>query len=120
MKIDHNNFDEQIISSKTPAMLVFIADWCRPCLLQKPIIETLKKDYNDRFIIELIDVDEDDKLADRFEAKTIPMTVLFAKGEIVEGLAGFQSEEFLRSYLDHILAQLKADKADKADEADND
>lgn len=103
--LTQENFDQNIIEKKACALITFTADWCRPCLLQKPIIKNLATRYAEKALVEIIDVDIEAALADRFEARTLPTTVLFCQGEIVEALAGFQSEEFLSSYLDLILAE---------------
>ncbi|EKD82638.1 MAG: thioredoxin [uncultured bacterium] len=104
--IDNNNFNQEILEKKSTALLTFTADWCRPCALQKPIIEKLAKAYAGKVLIETIDVDSQTELADRFGARTLPTTVLFMKGEVVEALAGFQTEEFLTSYIELILAEV--------------
>ncbi len=112
MKINTGNFDQLIVENKATALLVFTADWCRPCLLQKKVIDKLIADYADKASIAIIDVDEDEKLADRFNVRTLPTSVLFGAGEVIEILAGFQAEDFLNSYLQHILSNLPKDSDD--------
>ncbi|PKL49888.1 MAG: thiol reductase thioredoxin [Candidatus Riflebacteria bacterium HGW-Riflebacteria-2] len=104
--LDNGNFDQEILEKKNVALITFTADWCRPCLLQKPVIKNLAERYANRAVIESIDVDSHEELANRYGARTLPTTVLFAQGEIIETLAGYQSEEFLISYLDMILAEV--------------
>lgn len=109
------NFDHEIIEKKTAAMLVFTAEWCRPCGLQKAVIASLTEKFAGKLLIEIIDVDEQEELADRFFARTLPTTIFFAAGEIVEALPGFQAEDFLTAYIQHILEHL-ADQKDKKEE----
>ncbi len=104
--LDNSNFDQEILEKKAIAMITFTAEWCRPCLLQKPVIENLSPRYAGKAVIETIDVDTHAELADRYGARTLPTTILFAQGEIVETLAGYQTEEFLTSYLDMILVEV--------------
>ena len=104
--IDNSNFDQEILEKKSTALITFTADWCRPCLLQKPIIKNLAEKYSGKVVIETIDVDTQAELADRWGARTLPTTILFAQGEIIETLAGYQSEEFLISYLDMLLVEV--------------
>lgn len=103
--LNFENFDQCIIEKKVVALVCFVADWCKPSLLQKDVIKQLAQDHKDSAIIELIDVDKNEKLADRFNARTLPTTVIFAEGELIEILPGFQPLEFLQSYLDHIYQQ---------------
>ncbi|GAB1353766.1 hypothetical protein MASR1M12_25040 [Erysipelotrichia bacterium] len=105
-------FDQEIIAEKRTAMLVFTAAWCRPCGLQKPVIEKLATSFAASMLIEIIDVDEQSDLADRLEIRTLPATLLYAEGELVEHLHGYQAEDFLTSYVNHILkmSQKKTDE----------
>lgn len=111
--INFANFEALIVEKKATALIVFTAEWCRPCLLQKPVIENLQKNYADRVTIELIDVDSNEELANKFNARTLPASVLFGNGEVVEILAGFQTEEFLSSYIDHIIGTLAKQQGTK-------
>ncbi len=101
--ITSEDFDQKIISGKDPAMLVFTATWCRPCALQKPVIEKIAAAFSTSIRIEIIDVDAQSELADRLQVRTLPATLLYADGELVEHLHGYQAEDFLTSYVNHIL-----------------
>lgn len=89
------------------ALVVFHAPWCAPSRLQLPILDRLAEDYRDRVFVGRVNVDTEAALADEFGARTLPTTALLAGGEVVEILAGYQQEEFLRSYLDQILQSLE-------------
>jgi thioredoxin-like negative regulator of GroEL len=101
-------FERRVLTPDRVALVAFTADWCRPSLLQKPIVAALAADFGTRAVVALVDVDQEEALADRFEVRTLPTVILFAKGEIVEALAGFQPDDFLRSYLEFLLDQMKS------------
>ena len=111
------NFAQEIIEKKTPAMLVFTAEWCRPCALQKPLVSKLSEDFGDQVLIEIIDVDEQADLADHLQVKTLPATLVYAEGELVEHLHGYQAEDFLTAYLKHLIGQTKRQTPAGADAA---
>ncbi len=108
------NFDQEIVERKAAAMLVFTAEWCRPCGLQKPLVQKLSNSFGDRIRIEIIDVDQHPELADRLQIRTLPATLLYADGELVEHLHGYQAEDFLTAYLNHIIQHLKKSGADSS------
>ncbi len=85
------------------ALVVFYAAWCAPSRLQLPVLDRLAEEFRDRVFVGRVNVDTEDALADEFGARTLPTTALLAGGEVVEILAGYQQEEFLRAYLDQIL-----------------
>lgn len=107
------NFDREIIEKKRLAIIFFTAEWCRPSRLQQAVIPILRQEFDDTVLIELIDVDQHEELANRFAAKTLPTTVLYAEGKIVEILAGYQSLEFLQSYLRHLIKHIESKKAEE-------
>ncbi len=107
------NFDQEIIERKRAAMLVFTAEWCRPCGLQKPLVQKLAGSFGDNILIETIDVDQHPELAERLQVRTLPATLLYADGELVEHLHGYQAEDFLTAYLKHIMQHLKKSETEK-------
>ena len=116
--INETNFNERIIESGRISLIAFVADWCKPSMLQKEVVLSIKEKLDDSFEIHLIDVDANENLADTYHARTLPTVGLFAKGEIVEILFGYQPEDFLMSYLEHIKSQMDNDK--KTAEIEND
>jgi thioredoxin 1 len=109
--INNENFDQEVVEKKLVALITFTAEWCKPSKLQKPIIEELSEEYSNQVKVELIDVDKESELADRFNARTLPTSVIYADGELIEVLAGFQPKDFLQAYLEHILETLKKKQA---------
>ena len=107
LQINSENFEQAVIESKKIALITFVANWCKPSQLQKSVIEKIRTDYNEKAIIAIIDVDQDEKLAEKFEARNLPTSIFFANGEIIESLPGFQPDDFLRAYLDHLIEQTK-------------
>ena len=61
------------------AMIDFWADWCGPCRMLGPTIESLAAQYEGKAVIGKINVDEEPDLARRFGVMSIP-TVVFLKG----------------------------------------
>lgn len=101
-------FDAEITVKKSGAMVSFWAGWCGPCGLQEPIIRKLAGEYSGKLAIGRVNVDDHPELADRYEVRTLPTTIFFSGGEILEALVGFQAEEYLRPYLEHLTAPEKA------------
>lgn len=109
--LDFENFDQEIVEKKRLAAIFFTAEWCRPSKLQQAILPELRNEFAQQVLIELIDVDQHEKLAERFAARTLPTTVLYAEGEIVEILPGYQTLDFMQSYLRHLIKHVETLKA---------
>ncbi len=107
------NFEEKVTNDKGICLLTFTATWCKPSLLQKEVLPNLDKKFPEKVKIWEIDVDvnENENLAQKFDAKTLPTSVLFAKGELVEVLPGYQAEDFLEAYIKHLMAEIEKAEA---------
>jgi len=62
---------------KTPAIVDFYADWCRPCVALSPIMEDLAEKYKGKLIIYKVNVDKAKNLATVFNIQSIPTLMFF-------------------------------------------
>ena len=60
------------------AMVDFWADWCGPCKMLSPVIESLADQYEGKVLVGKVNVDDEPDLAMRFGVMSIP-TVVFLK-----------------------------------------
>jgi len=97
------DFDTAALDPNSVAVVGFTAAWCQPSLRQQESLEKLAVEYAGKAVIGTVDVDTDEPLADRFEVRTLPGILLFARGELVEALPGFQPEDFLRACIEQLI-----------------
>ncbi|GAA0681325.1 thioredoxin [Natronoarchaeum mannanilyticum] len=76
----------------------FYADWCGPCQMLEPVVETLAEETD--AAVAKIDVDANQQLAGAYGVRGVPTLVLFADGEQAEQVVGVQSEDQLRSLIE--------------------
>jgi thioredoxin 1 len=55
-----------------PCIIDFYADWCGPCKMVSPILETLQKEYEGKINIYKIDTDKEAELSSVFGIRSIP------------------------------------------------
>jgi thioredoxin 1 len=89
-----------LVSSNTPTLVDFYADWCGPCKMMKPILEDLKNKVGDRVRIIKIDVDRNPELSARFQIQGVPTLALFKDGQLKWMQAGVLTTEALRNVID--------------------
>lgn len=99
-----DNFEAEVLKSDIPVMVDFFAPWCGPCKMMAPIVEKIAEEYDGKVKIGKLDVDEHNESGNKYEVQSIPTTIFFKKGEMVNKLIGFQSEEQLKKALDELLA----------------
>lgn len=98
IKINKENFTNEVINSKKPVILDFYADWCGPCRMVGPIISEIANERND-IKVGKINVDEQPALAAQFGVMSIPMLVVIKDGKVVNSSVGAKPK-------DEILAML--------------
>ncbi|MFQ3283637.1 MAG: thioredoxin 1 [Natronomonas sp.] len=89
---------EEAVSTYDVVLIDFYADWCGPCQMMEPAIESVAAE-TDAAIIK-VDVDQFQGLASQYGVQGIPALFLFADGETVEQLVGMKSEEELSSVIE--------------------
>ncbi len=72
-----------------PAVVVDLwAPWCGPCRFVSPILEQLAAEYAGRLKVVKVNVDENPRLAMRFDARSIPTLVVMRAGRPVDRIVG--------------------------------
>ena len=91
---------ESLVSSYDVVLVDFYADWCGPCQMMEPTIETLAAE-TDAAVVK-VDVDQFQSLAAQYGVRGVPTLLVFAGGEMEERLVGAQSEEALSDAIESL------------------
>ncbi len=87
MTITKDNFSQEVLQSKEPVLLDFLAPWCGPCRMLGPIIEQVSEERPD-VKVGKVNVDEQPQLAAQFGIASIPTTIVFKDGNIINHSVG--------------------------------
>ena len=87
IKINKENFQNEVINSSKPVLLDFYADWCGPCRMVSPIVDEIAEERTD-IKVGKINVDEENELAATFGVYSIPTLVVIKNGKIVNQALG--------------------------------
>lgn len=74
------NFEQEVLNSDKPVVLDFWAEWCSPCRIIAPSMESLSREYENEIQVLKCNVDEHPDLCQQFQIKSIPTVVFFKKG----------------------------------------
>ncbi len=92
IEINSKNFENEVLNSDKVVLADFNAQWCGPCKMLKPIIDSIADERKDIKVVS-IDIDEEDELAEKYEVFSIPCVVVFKNGEEVKRSVGFKQKQ---------------------------
>jgi putative thioredoxin len=98
------NDDVALRSRTTPVIVDLWADWCGPCKQLSPVLEKLANEAAGAWILARIDVDANPRLAQAFQAQSIPMVVAIIGGQMVDAFLGAMPEAQVKQWLTQVLA----------------
>jgi putative thioredoxin len=90
-------------SRQTPVLVDFWAPWCGPCRALAPLLARLEEEYGPRLRIVKVNVDENQELAVRYGARSIPFVVAFVDGQPIDSFVGALPLEELRRFVARLL-----------------
>ena len=92
LKITNKNFEEEVLNSDKPVIIDFYAEWCGPCKMMSPIIDSIAEE-NQELKVGKINVDEAQELAVRYNIMSIPTIIIFKNGNEHKKIIGVTSKE---------------------------
>lgn len=101
-ELDTSTFEDAIAGG--PLLVDFWAPWCRPCKALEPILAELESTVP----VAKVNVDDNPSLGVRYDVLSIPMVVLFARGERISSILGVRPKSHFDKWLDEVLPAAQA------------
>lgn len=95
---------KDIISSNTPVLVDFFAEWCGPCKMMTPVLKQLREKTGDKLRIIKIDVDKNPSAAQSFQIQGVPTLILFQNGNILWRQSGAMGLSQLEAVVNRFIA----------------
>ena len=94
LNVTSANFEKEVLNSEKTVIIDFYADWCGPCKMFSPIIESVANENEDVKVVK-INVDNAQDLAIKYQVMSIPTTVIIQNGKEVDRAVGIISKSDL-------------------------
>ncbi len=101
--VNDENFDKEVLQSDIPVLVDFWAEWCGPCKVVGPTIESLAADYKGQVKVAKLDIDSNPLAAARFGVRGIPALIVFKDGKAQETAVGVRPKGQLAELIDQYV-----------------
>ncbi len=102
--ITDHDFKREVLETDRPVLVYFWANWCGPCRLVSPTIDTLVDTYNDRIKIVKMEIDPNPDTVKQFQVEGVPALRLIQAGRVIYASEGAITKQKLVEVLDGYLA----------------
>lgn len=108
MSITDDQFEQQVLNHQGISVVDFWAPWCGPCIQMAPALESFAASNAGKVTVYKLDVDENPKIAERFEIRSVPTIIFFKDGQVQHISRGTMSAANLQNKLNELLSSSQA------------
>ncbi|KAB7494092.1 Thioredoxin, mitochondrial [Armadillidium nasatum] len=102
---DEDDFKERVLQSETPVIVDFHAQWCGPCKVLGPRLETIIGGKGDKVHLAKIDIDAIEDLALEYGVSAVPSVLAIKDGKVVDKFVGLQEEARITTFVNKLIGE---------------
>ncbi|XP_014507223.1 thioredoxin M3, chloroplastic isoform X2 [Vigna radiata var. radiata] len=96
-------WDNSILKSETPVLVIFYANWCGPCRMVHRIIDEIAAEYAGKLKCFIVNTDTDMQIAEDYDIKAVPVVLMFKNGQKCDSVIGTMPKEFYVAAIERVL-----------------
>ena len=86
--VTDETFDTDVLQNSKPVVVDYWAEWCGPCRMVAPVLEEIASEHADKIDVVKLNIDDNPKVAQRYQIMAIPTMSVFHNGEVVKQIVG--------------------------------
>lgn len=100
IEVTDATFSDLVLTADTqPVLLDCWAPWCGPCRALTPVIDALAAEAAGRYTVAKLNIDENPRVQQQFQIRSIPTLLIFKNGQLVDTLMGAQPKQAIAARL---------------------
>ena len=92
-------FETDVLTSETPVLVDFWAEWCGPCKAIGPALEEISESLGNKITIAKLNIDENPSTPQAYNVRGIPTLLIFKNGEVIAEKIGASPKSELEKWL---------------------
>ena len=100
VQVDDGNFDSEVLQSKLPVLVAFLAVWSRPCTILTPVLDELASECFGKLKVVRVNADANPDLSLWYDVQSIPTLLYFVAGSVRARIVGTATKEAILSKLE--------------------
>ena len=117
MGLDVIDFESEVLkrSASIPVVLDFWAEWCGPCKILTPVLESLAEKHQGEWELKKLDTEKFSDIALQYGIQSIPNVKMFVDGKVVNEFVGAMPESTIERWLKSVLPDKFQNTLDEAE-----
>src|SRR5690349_8775963 len=89
------NFSSEVLGAKEPVLVDFWAEWCGPCRMLAPVIDSVADELAGKVKVGKVDTDNNREISMKYGITAIPTVIIFKGGQPVKKFVGLKKKDDL-------------------------
>ena len=101
--VTYDTFASEVLQSEQIVLVDYWAEWCNPCKMIAPILDSIANEYAGRLKVAKLNIDDNQNTPNTYGVRGIPTLMLFNNFAFDATMVGMMSKAQLVAFIDSHL-----------------